>query len=101
MVLATSPELIGDVKMARDDVLSRQVLAREVCTVHRIDPNSTQQRQRLVMDHTLPMLNNEDTYQNDVIRTKMTRNIATIFHGAQDEIIEALSELIPAGTDGM
>ena len=53
------------------------------------------------MDHTLRMLNNEDMYQNDVIRTKLTRNIATIFHEVHDELIEALSELIPAGTDGM
>ena len=53
------------------------------------------------MDHTLRMLNNEDMYQNDVLRTKLTRNIAATFHDVEDELIEALSELIPTGTDGM
>ena len=101
MVLATSAELIGDVKMAREDVLSQRAPAREVRTVHRLKSNSTQQRQRLAMDHTLHMLNSEDMYQNDVIRTKSTRNIAAAFHEVQDELIEALSELIPAGADGM
>jgi hypothetical protein len=103
MVLATSADLIGDVKMAREDALSHWESLREVSTGHRpgLDTNSTQQGQRLVMDHTLPFLNNEDMYQNDVIRTKLTRNIAATFLEVQDELIEALSELIPASTDGM
>jgi len=83
MVLATSADLIGDVKMAWEDVLSQRGPARE----------------RLSMDHTLHMLNSEDMYQNDVIRTKLTHNLAAAFHEVQDELIEALSELIPAGAD--
>lgn len=103
MVLATSAELIGNVKMAREDDLSHWESRREVCTGHRpgLHTNSTQQGQRLVMDHTLRFLNNADMYQNDVIRTKLTRNIAATFLEVQDELIEALSELIPTSTDGM
>jgi len=53
------------------------------------------------MDHTLHMLNSKDMYQNDVIHTKLTWNIAAAFHEVQDELIEALSELIPVGADSM
>lgn len=53
------------------------------------------------MDYTLRLLNNEDMYQSGVIRTKLTRNIAATFDEVQDELIEALSEFIPAGgSDG-
>ena len=64
------------------------------------DSNSNQQRQQLGMDYTLRLLNNEDMYQNGVIRSKLTRNIAATFDEVQDELIESLSEFIPMGSDG-
>ena len=52
------------------------------------------------MDYTLRLLNNEDMYQNGVIRSKLTRNIAATFDEVQDELIESFSEFIPMGSDG-
>jgi hypothetical protein len=43
----------------------------------------------------------EDSYQNEVIRGKLTRNIAVTFNEVQDEIVLALDELIPASSNGM
>ena len=47
------------------------------------------------------MLNRDDTYHNDVIRSKLTRNFAATFDQVQDEIVQALTELIPVGSGGM
>lgn len=47
------------------------------------------------------MLNSEDTYEIDLVRSKLTRNIATTFEQVRDEVIKALAELIPADGDGM
>lgn len=47
------------------------------------------------------MLNRDDTYHNDVIRSKLTRNFAATFDQVQDEIVQALMELIPVGSGGM
>jgi len=41
MVVATSAELIEDIKKAPEDILSRNEMNREVCIVNRLDPNST------------------------------------------------------------
>lgn len=47
------------------------------------------------------MLNDEDTYETDLIRSKLTRNIAVAFEQVRDEVINALAELIPVDGDGM
>jgi hypothetical protein len=47
------------------------------------------------------MLNAEDRYQTHVIRSKLTRNIATTFGQVQDELVQALEELIPVPSGGM
>jgi hypothetical protein len=47
------------------------------------------------------MLNRDDTYHNDVIRSKLTRNFAATFDQVQDEIVQALTELIPVGSEGV
>lgn len=41
MVVATSAELIEDIKKAPEHVLSRNEPDREVCIVNGLDPNST------------------------------------------------------------
>jgi len=83
MIFATSAELIQEINKAREADLSQRKPAREI----------------LGLDYTLRMLNSEDMYQNGIIRTKLTRNIAATFGEVQDELIEALSEFIPAGGD--
>ena len=60
-----------------------------------------QSRQRFQKDYTLRMLNSEDTYETDLIRSKLTRNIAVTFEQVRDEVIKALGELIPDDGDGM
>lgn len=52
------------------------------------------------MDYTLNLLNNEDTYERAVIRSRLTRNVATTFDQAYDELDEALREFIPATCEG-
>jgi len=52
-------------------------------------------------EYTLGMLNEEDTYHTHVIRSRLTRSIATIFDQLHDEAVEAWAELIPGASDGM
>ena len=101
MVLAASAELVEDIKKAPDDVLSSREPTKEVCTMHGFDSSSTKSRQRIETDYTLPMLLREDTYQNHLIRSKLTRNIAITFDQVQDELVQAMAECIPATGDGM
>jgi hypothetical protein len=53
------------------------------------------------MDYTLRMLNNEDTYHNHILRSKLTRNVETTFGKVQGELVQALAEYIPVAGDGM
>jgi hypothetical protein len=53
----------------------------------------------LQSDYTIGLLNPKDTYSTDLIRTKFTRDIATTFKMACDELLIAVDDLIPA-TDG-
>jgi len=80
MVLPTSSELIEDVRKAPDHILSMNETFKEF----------------LQTDYTLDYLNKQDTYHKDVIRSKMTRNIATTFYHVQDELQVTLREWIPA-----
>jgi len=41
----------------------------------------------------------DDNYHMDVIRTKLTRNIAVIFKEVREELILALKDLIPTDED--
>jgi len=41
----------------------------------------------------------EDDYHVDVIRSKLTRNIAATFKEVREELINTLEELIPTGDD--
>ena len=45
------------------------------------------------------MLNKDDNYHLDIIRTKLTRNIAVIFEEVREELILALKDLIPTDED--
>jgi len=100
MVLATSAELIEDIKKAPDDVLSREP-NREVCTMYGFDTGSTQSRQFLEADYTLRMLNRDDPYQNHILRSKLTRNMESTFGKVQGELVQALAEHLPVAGDGM
>jgi hypothetical protein len=46
------------------------------------------------------MLDEENVYHNDVIRSKLTRNIAITFDQVQDELVRSLAEYIPVTGDG-
>jgi len=82
MVLASDPELIEDVKKAPDDILSFRVPVREF----------------LQMKYTMDVLDLDNVYHVDIIRTKLTRNIADIFKEVRDELVRSLDASIP--TDG-
>ncbi|KAN0116359.1 cytochrome P450 monooxygenase [Russula decolorans] len=79
-VFATGPDLIEDIKRAPEDVLSRKELFDDL----------------LQSDYTIGLLNPKDTYSTDLIRTKFTRDIATTFKMACDELLIAVDDLIPA-----
>ncbi|KAI9465947.1 cytochrome P450 [Lactarius psammicola] len=75
-VLASSPELIEDVRKAPDDVLSLSAILMEA-------------------KYTLDLLDLE--YHTDVIRSKLTRNIP--FKDIRDELIRSLDACIPVHGD--
>jgi hypothetical protein len=47
----------------------------------------------------MDMLNKTDRYHVDIIRTKLTRNIAVTFEEVREELIHALNDLIPTDED--
>ncbi|KAF8463174.1 cytochrome P450 [Russula ochroleuca] len=79
MVLATGTELIEDVRKAPDDVLSM----------------TEQSIEFLQPEYTLDLLNMDDSFQTDVIRSKLTRNIAVTFKEVREELIMAMDDFIP------
>ncbi|KAH9067784.1 cytochrome P450 [Lactarius vividus] len=83
MVLASGPELIEDVRKAPDDVLSITASAIE----------------SLQVEYTLDILDMSTDYHTDVIRTKLTKNIAATFKDVRDELIGSLDASIPVHGD--
>ncbi len=43
----------------------------------------------------------DDTYQRNVVRSKLTRNIASTFDAIYDELVGALGDFIPTIDQGM
>jgi hypothetical protein len=51
-------------------------------------------------EYTLDLLNMSDEYHTDIIRSKLTRNIAATFNEVREELIMAMDDLIPTHGDG-
>ena len=51
-------------------------------------------------EYTLDLLNEEDEYHTDIIRSQLTRNIANTFKEVREELIVAMDDLIPTREDG-
>ncbi len=99
--MASGPELIEDVRKAPDSVLSHAEAVSDVrITYLTVSPSSQGLSQFLQTDYTLDWLNKDDFYHTDVIRSKLTRNIAVTLKDVREEVINALEDLIPIGEDG-
>ncbi|KAN0126092.1 Cytochrome P450 [Lactarius tabidus] len=83
MVVASSPELIEDIKKAPDDVLSLKGQVIEF----------------LQTEYTVDLLDVHDDYHLDVMRSKLTRNIADSFKEFRDELIKSLDASIQVHGD--
>ena len=51
-------------------------------------------------EYTLDLLNPKDRYTADVIRSKLTRDIAGTFQEVRDELVVAMDDMIPAREHG-
>ena len=101
MVLASSPEMIEDLRKAPDDVLSVTEHTREVLMLSRtLDSYPHRFFQFIQSEYTLDLLDIDSHYQNDVIRLKLTRNIADTFKEVHDELVRSLDVSIPVHGDG-
>ena len=56
--------------------------------------------QMLQSEYTLDLLNKNDEYHTDVMRSQLTRNIANTFKDVREELIMAMDDLIPTRDDG-
>ncbi|KAH9067786.1 cytochrome P450 [Lactarius vividus] len=81
LVLASSPELIEDVRKAPDDVLSLSASLIEL----------------FQSEYTLDLLEMDNEYHAGVIRSKLTRNVN--FKDVRDELIRSLDVSIPVRGD--
>ncbi|KAF8274996.1 cytochrome P450 [Lactarius quietus] len=79
MVLTSSSKLIEDIRKAPDHVLSLNATLREL----------------LQSEYTVDLLDPDDDRHTDIIRSKLTRNIADTFKEVHDELIQSLDASIP------
>ena len=101
MVVASGPEQIEDVRKAPDDVLSMPAAMTEVCMLPGMfDSYPRRLCQFLQAEYTLDLLDMDNDYQMDVIRSKLTRNIADTFKEVRDELIRSLDASVPVYGDG-
>jgi cytochrome P450 len=83
VVLVVGSELLDDIRKAPDDVLS--ILQPSI--------------EFLQPEYTLDLLDMSDEYHTDIIRSKLTRNIAATFNEVREELIMAMDDLIPTHGD--
>jgi hypothetical protein len=90
---------------APDNILSVREPLEEVriASIHaqRPDSNSSLRYQFLQSKYTFRYLNMDDSYQRNVVRSKLTRNIAATFDPVHDELVGALRDFIPTIDQGM
>jgi hypothetical protein len=100
MVVVSGPELIDDVRKAPDNVLSIREPINDVRKPNIMLSSYSRELCQLVqLDYTLDLLNKDDFYHVDIIRSKLTRNITATFKDVREEFIHALGDLIPTGED--
>ena len=98
--MASGPELIEDVRKAPNNVLSHVEAVSDVRITYLTMSSSSQGLSQFIqIDYTLDWLNKDDIYHTDVIRSRLTRNIAVTFKDVREEVINALEDLIPTGED--
>jgi hypothetical protein len=98
MVLVSGSELIEDIRKAPDDVLSLIEAISDVRITYKMaGARSKWLSQFLQTDYTLNWLNKHDDYHADVVRSKLTRNIAVTFKDVREELIYTLEDSIPTG----
>jgi hypothetical protein len=102
MILVTGSELIEDARKAPDNVLSMLELSLEVHMIVACISltHAHLKSQTLQLEYTLKLLNMDDQYQTDVIRSKLTRNIAGILEEIREELVKALDDVIQTRDDG-
>ncbi|KAI0254414.1 cytochrome P450 [Lactifluus subvellereus] len=83
MVLAAGPDLIEDIRKAPDNALSMLEPVLE----------------DLQFKYTLDLLNMDDFYHTDVIRSRLTRNIAVTFKDVHEELVMTLGNAIQTSDD--
>ncbi|KAI0254422.1 cytochrome P450 [Lactifluus subvellereus] len=83
MVLAAGADLIEDIRKAPDNALSMIEPAIEF----------------LQPKYTLDLLNVDDSYHTDIIRSRLTRNIAVTFKDVREELVIALDNLFQTSDD--
>jgi len=83
MVLASSPQLIEDVRKAPEDILSLSIPRTEL----------------LQTEFTTGELELQNEYHVDVIRSKLTRNLAVTFKEVRDELIRTLDASVAVRGD--
>ncbi len=100
-MLASSPELVEDVRKAPDDVLSMKASLTEVSMLPGMfDSYSSRSCQFLQPEYTLDLLDRDNNYHTGIIRSKLTRNIAVTFKEVRDELVRSLDASIPVHGDG-
>ncbi|KAH9000278.1 cytochrome P450 [Lactarius akahatsu] len=83
MVLVSGPELVEDVRKAPEDVLSVKASTAEL----------------FQLEYTLGLFKTNRDYHIDVIRSKLTRNVAATFRELRDELIRSFDASIPVHGD--
>ena len=98
MVLVAGSELIDDVRKAPDDVLSNSP-AHEVRQPATVELILIRIIQLLQSKYTMSLLNPNDEYHVDIVRSQLTRNIAATFKEVREELIMAMDDLVPTHDD--
>ncbi|KAA1468096.1 cytochrome P450 [Dentipellis sp. KUC8613] len=84
VVVATGVEQVDDIRKAPDDVLSfSEAVSRS-----------------LQVDYTLGNAVNNNPYHISIIRSQLTRNLASIFPDVREELVAAFDDAIPAKEHG-
>ena len=101
MVLVAGPEQIEDVRKAPDNVLSRLEPLIEVSITCKPVNSCLQALPQFIQPEYTLGLDLHDEYHIDVIRSKLTRNIAATFKEVREELVSALDDFLPTSCDGM
>jgi hypothetical protein len=100
-VIIALPDMINELRMARDDELSLNHASEEVCSLTLNLTALLLMQQEVATQYTVGLGASASMYHVDTVRNPLTRNLGVKFNEIYEEVAQSFKDMIPAKDGGV